>query len=128
MAKIALRCDGFLAIPQPPIRGHDGWHAPDDAGSGVGSQRDRSRRSAQSVHRIQPRLRALTEQRLSRRRQHTRGRQLGTKCLELRRRGQIPMPQQPRRLFERGVLGQLPHRVPGDDELAPFAIDVTEAG
>ena len=36
------------------------------------------------------------------------------------------MPQQPRRLLERGVFGKLPNRIPGDDEFATFAIDVTE--
>ena len=36
------------------------------------------------------------------------------------------MPQQPRRLFERGVLGKLADRIPGDDQFTAFAIDVAE--
>ena len=66
----------------------------------------------------------VPEQRDGRAGQRPFGGQLGAKRLELRRRRQTAMPEQPRRLLERRVAGELADREAGDDQFAAFAIDV----
>jgi hypothetical protein len=59
VAGMARRCNRLLTTPQSPIRGDDGRHTRDYACRILSAQRNRARRSAQRVHRVQPRGRAL---------------------------------------------------------------------
>ena len=52
--------------------------------------------------------------------------EIGAEGSELGRRRQVAVPEQPRRLLERRVRGELADGESGDDQLARLAIDVTE--
>ena len=74
------------------------------------------------------RVRAFPKQRDRGTRKGATGRERGTKSIELGRRRQFAVPQQPGRLLERGVLGQLVDREPGNHQLTAFAVDMTQLG
>jgi hypothetical protein len=59
VAEIAPRCNRLLTTPQSPIRGDDGRHTRNYACRILSAQRNRARRGAQCVHRVQPRVRAV---------------------------------------------------------------------
>src|SRR5438874_99358 len=52
--------------------------------------------------------------------------ELRAESVELVRRGQIAVPEQPGRLFERRVRGELADGIAGDEQLAALTVDMTE--
>ncbi len=126
MTEIVSRRDRLPAMPQPPVEGDDHGHARDDPRRLVRFERERPGGHAQRVHRRHLASCALAEQCERRLREAPNAGERIAECLQLRRSRQAAVPQQPGGFLERGVRGQLVHRVSGDDQLAALAVDVTE--
>jgi citrate synthase len=117
----------LLAALDSPVRRHDRGRLRDDRRRLVGGERDCARGRPQGVHRVQPRAGAFAKQRQRGLRQGALGGKLGAKGRTFVCRRQIAVPQQPGGFLERRVRRELADRIPGDNQLSPFAIDVTEA-
>ena len=126
MAEVRPRRHRLLSAPQPPIRGDDRGNARDDARRLVGDEREGPRGDAQRVHHIEIAMSALAKQREGLIGNDASRREVAAEGVQLRGRGKIAVPQQPRRFLERGMFRQIVDPVPRDDELAAFAVDETQ--
>jgi hypothetical protein len=125
--KIPARRNRFGAAAEAPVRRDDGWKSGEDGGGRFRRHRDRAGGDSKRVHRIDRVTRTLAQQRDGGGRERALGGEFFTERVELTPVRQIAVPQQPRRLLERRALGELADVKARDDQLAAFAIHVTES-